>query len=271
MSATFPDLASAASGLVPSKTSGDELIISLDQGACAERRVKRLKRSVWGSGHLHGIAEKGHRPAVAWFVTLTYAKADAWAPSHISEGIRAWRYWCKRRGVKCRYTWVAEIQPQRAARTGAEVVHYHLMAWLPVGVSMPKWDLPQSGRVPFWMHGMTNTEPARAGIGYLMKYLSKLGEFTHFPKGLRLYGIGGLDEQARNVRTWLNLPQWAKCASGVGDLKRFSGGFVVRATGEILKSPYRVSIVPGAIIVRLIGTISPRFHDGVYSTFPRPV
>ena len=254
-------------GLVSSKTSPQfELLINLDRRACAERRVKRLKRSVWASGHLHALPCRGHRPAVPWFVTLTYAEADAWEADHVSAALERYRRWCQRNGYTCQYTWVAEIQPQRARRTGKEVVHYHLMAWLPVGVRMPKWDVAVGRRCAFWPHGMTNTERAKAGIGYLMKYLSKLGEFTQFPKGLRLYGVGGLNAAARAIRTWLNLPEWAKRSYGVGDLVRKSGRLVVLSTGEILDSPYIVSLLPGAIVVRATEPIPPRFHSGPYST-----
>ena len=81
---------------------------------------------------------------------------------------------CHRQGYLCRYTWVAEIQPGRALRTGKEVVHYHLLAWLPRDVVMPKWDVARGRRLAFWPQGMSNTQRAKAGVGYLMKYLSKL-------------------------------------------------------------------------------------------------
>ena len=255
------------SGLVSSKTSPtSEFLVNLDQPSCAERRVKRLKRSVWASGGLHGLAVPGCRPGVPWFVTLTYEDEDGWQADHVSSATERFRRWCYRQGYRCQYTWVAEIQPARARRTGKEVVHYHLLAWLPRDVVMPKWDVSEGRRLAFWSQGMTNTQRAKAGIGYLMKYLSKLGEFSRFPKGLRLYGIGGLNAAARGIRTWLNLPEWAKRSHGVGDLIRQSGRLVVQATGKVLSSPYLVSLVPGALIVRVIAQIPDRFHSGPYST-----
>jgi len=116
---------------------------------------------------------------------------------------------------------------------------------------------------------MSNTEKAFSGVGYLMKYLSKLGELSNFPKGLRLYGIGGLSQEGRNCRSWFNLPEWVKNAHGVGEVCRRSVGLVVRATGEILEPAFAVSIVCGALLVRQLREIPERFHDGVYSTFPR--
>lgn len=277
------DWASAASpGLVPYKTTAQKQTINLAPSAVADRRVNRLKRSVWASGHLHALAEPGFRPAVAWFVTLTYALAHAWNGDHISRAVKRFRNWCRSRNVPCRYTWVAEIQPRRLERTGEAVVHYHLLAWLPLGVSMPHWDRPTNTarglRAPFWSHGMTETDKARSGVGYLMKYLSKLGELTRFPKNLRLYGIGGLNKEGRAVRSWFNLPQWAKTAHGVGELMRGTKGFIVRGTGEVLEPVWRVSRMPSGIVLTKLRDVPSRFsvsaipageYPGAYSSFPR--
>jgi hypothetical protein len=104
-----------------------------------------------------------------------------------------------------------------------------------------------------------------------MKYLSKLGELTIFPKGLRLYGIGGLDKAAKGIRSWLNLPEWVKRSHGVGEVVRRSGRLLVSSTGEILQAAFRVCIVPGRLIVHQLRELPARFHDGAYSTFPRAI
>lgn len=259
-----------AAGLVPFKTSRKELpghgfAVSIDKETTAANRVKRLKKSVWASGHLHGIADDGFRAPVCWFVTLTYKGVNDWQPKHIAKALESYRNWCKGRGIPCRYTWVAELQ-------GRGAVHYHLLCWLPQGVKMPHWDKPTKSpklgkhRPPMWAHGMTNTQPAKAGVGYLMKYLSKLGELTQFPKGLRLYGIGGLNESARSVRSWLNLPQWAKNEFGVGDLVRKTCGLVVRATGEVLAPAYKLIRRDGWLEVFPLRPTAPRWADGAYSS-----
>lgn len=259
-------------GLVSFKTTAQSEI-SFAKEVVALRRVKRLKRSVWASGHLHGLAENGFRPSQCWFVTLTYAEAGVWAPTHLSKAVKGYRDWCRSVGVACRYTWVAEIQPKRAERTGENVVHYHLLAWLPVGVRMPHWDRPTrkrgGERAPFWVHGFTNTQKALAGVGYLMKYLSKLGELTIFPKGLRLYGIGGLTDTGRNVRRWFNLPEWVKLEGGVGDVIKKGRDFIHRATGEILPPAYKVKKGEGFLTLIPLRELASRFFDGAFSTFPR--
>lgn len=252
-------------GLVSSKTSHHE--ISFAPREQAKRRIKRLKRSVWSSGHLHGLANNGSRPPVAWFVTLTYVGVDDWKADHISKATHQFRQHCIKQGVPCRYLWVAELQKRGA-------VHYHLLAWLPKGVQMPKWDqsyTTPSGRTagPFWGHGMTNTEVAKSGVGYLMKYLSKLGEFHQFPPHLRLYGVGGLNPDARQVRTWYNLPEWVKCNSGVGDVRRVESRLIIIETGEILEPLYTRHFYPGGVTITPVRPVPTRFHDGAYSTFPR--
>jgi len=257
-----PDFILAANELRSRQTE-----ISFSEELAALRRVKRLKKSVWASGHLHGLCDAGFRPPVVWFVTLTYKGVDDWKADHMSKAIQGFRDWCKLRGYPCRYTWVAELQ-------GRGAVHYHLLAWLPRGAKMPKWDrrtCTPTGKkkTAWWPHGMTNVQVAKAGVGYLMKYLSKLGALTKFPKGLRLYGVGGLNSTGRAVRSWLNLPEWVKAAHGVGEVVRKKIGFVLRLTGEVLEPAYSVKVVPGGLVITQIREIAKRFHDGAYSTFPR--
>lgn len=253
----------------------DYFDITFSKPERTEKRVKRLKRSVWASGHLHGLADLGFRAPVCWFVTLTYAEANAWRADHISAATAGFRRWCKRKRIPCRYTWVAEIQPRRLIRTGEAVVHYHLMAWLPRGVQMPFWDKETTAGArtvsAFWPHGMSQTEKAKSGVGYLMKYLSKLGEFTIFPDHLRLYGIGGLNVEARAVRAWYNLPEWAKNLYGVGDLKRAKKAFLDLETGELIPSLYKCQVIPGGIRLHLQREYPERPPDqvGAYSTFPQ--
>jgi len=267
-------------GLVLFKTSPDEpqqitpvqrengqISIDLTKPARRLKRLKGLKQSVWLAGQLHNMHENGHRPPVAWMATLTYAADGAWQPHHISEATDRFRHWCKGRGVECRYTWVSEL-------TKRGRVHYHLVAWLPHGVKMPQWDRARrvKGRAPraFWGHGMTKTEVLNRGVAYLMKYLSKMGEFHEFPEGLRLHGSGGMTTEARAIRTWQNLPQWVKNDHGVGEIKRTRFGYVDLSTGEVLPPMYSRKFRPGAIDLFQLRPMPPKVYDhGAYCSFPR--
>ena len=104
-----------------------------------------------------------------------------------------------------------------------------------------------------------------------MKYLSKLGDLTVFPPHLRLYGAGGLNLEARQVRSWYNLPEWAKRLHGVGELKRMGSRLIVYETGEIVPPMYSVRVIPQGVQLTLLRDMPERWHDGAYSTWPKPV
>ena len=82
-------------------------------------------------------------------------------------------------------------------------------------------------------------------------------------------GIGGLNAQARAVRSWLNLPEWAKREHGVGEVSRHSAQLVAHSTGEILESPWAVKVIRTGLQLTLKRDLPPRFHDGAYSSWPR--
>lgn len=169
-------------------------------------------------------------------LTLTYREVGAWDPRHISDLLRSIRQWLKRRGMRLRYVWVAELQ-QRGA------LHYHVVVWLPRGLTLPKPD-----KQGWWTHGSTRIEWARKPIGYLLKYVSKLDSKSGlgFPRGARLYGCGGLDAFGRAVAQWFNLPHWAREVCDLaGRAMRVQGvGLVERVSGVCLPSPWRVSCSP---------------------------
>lgn len=248
----------ASAGLVPYKTTrtvGDSFEIARGSEANFDRRFARMRRSVWWSGQGHSERFSGWFGQRVWFVTLTYRPGVDWAVEHIANALQRARVWLKRQcGQKLRYTWVAELQKRGA-------VHYHLIIYLPKRLSMPKWD-----KKGWWPHGMTNTQVSKTGVGYLMKYVSKLSPFHNFPKGMRLYGIGGLNPEARAIRSWHNLPEWVKQEHGVGDVKRAKAGFVVRETGEILESPWIVLRGAGRLLLRLVRDLPERWADGPYSS-----
>lgn len=240
-------------GLVPSKTSDQDCLeIGFDFESVQKRRISRLRRTVWACGNLQRLsAPRGHRENV-WFVTLTYRGVNDWQPRHLSNCLKVARRWCQKQRVRFRYVWVAELQKRGA-------IHYHLAIWLPKRIQLPKFD--KNG---WWPHGMTQRVVAKNPVGYLMKYLSKIGPLQAFPKGARIHGFGGLNQDARSICSWLNLPTWCKQTFGVGELKTTSRGRVVRDTGEILAPMYRR--VMGASCMRLYpnAPLPERWADGPY-------
>lgn len=267
---------SRGAGLVLNKTSDprpenaflSEWIPIGGKDAGYESRLRRMRRSVYWAGL--GNAERfcGLYGCRAWFVTLTYRPDVEWSGRHLSSALHAVRQWLKRHGGGgLRYVWVAELQKRGA-------VHYHAVVWLPTRLTMPKWD-----KQGWWPHGMTNVQMAGYtkvghrwkktikgnGIGYLMKYVSKFSPFHEFPKGARIYGIGGLVPQAREIRSWKNLPRWCRDQYGVGEVARKACGLVVRATGEILVSPWVVMHGAGFLCLCLVGELPESKVDGPWS------
>jgi len=168
-------------------------------------------------------------------LTLTYRDVDGFRPRDVSELLKHIRNWLSRRGHVLRYVWVAELQARGA-------LHYHVLLWLPRGLTLPKPD-----KQGWWPHGHTRIEWARNAIGYLCKYVSKFDGEEQLPKGCRLHGSGGHDEFAKSIRQWFNLPSWLKALAGVGErFVRIKGvGLVERETGLCLQSPWRVSFSGG--------------------------
>lgn len=268
-------IGSAAAGLVQYKTSHYlPQVIDCSPSENRLKQVKALKRTVYLAGLLHSLPKPGFRPDQAWIVTLTYDTlgtlgkgAHDWLPDQISKAMNRYRRWCLAHGYRCKAVRVAELQKKGT-------VHYHLAVWLPRGVSMPMWDKPRGKRVAFWPHGMTNTEKLKTNTGYLMKYLSKITPFHSFPRGLRLTGTSGLDEQAKSVCRWHRLPAWIRTEYGVGEVVRVKRGYAVSSTGEILESMYQCSFSNGQLRLLQLRDLperwqaSPGEHFGPYSTWP---
>ncbi|TSE21707.1 hypothetical protein Talka_00393 [Tepidimonas alkaliphilus] len=261
--------AGAAAGLVSSETTvrvdslpESWIPVTSDKVRIRERRIRRLRRNVWAAGRLLRLSAPRDR---VLFVTLTYDTrgtlgrgAHDWQPCHIKDALKRYRRWANGVGIRVRYVWVAELQQ-------SGTMHYHLAIWVPRHVTMPKWDKAGPGRGPFWPHGMTRTEVARDAVGYLMKYMSKIGGHHDYPKGARIYGIGGLDQSLASIRSWLNLPEWCKALYGVGELITRSGRRVVRQTGEVLASPWRRVSYRGQLFLCRVGEVAARWFDGPYS------
>lgn len=208
------------------------------------QRVRHLRRAVGFAARAHAVGKKGFRADWVLMVTLTYARGGDWRPEHVSRAIKAYREWCRRAGVPCRYVWVAELQKRG-------VIHYHVALWLPVGMRSPKWDVRG-----WWPHGCTNVKRAEAAVPYLMKYLSKGGERVgnwRLPSGARMYGVGGLDHSLRRARRWLGLPGFVRAQSDIADdWRRVVGGGWRAPDGSQWPSEYeRCRVGPFAAFERV--------------------
>lgn len=270
--------AAEGGGLVQYKTSPNHPFgLTFSHSENTLKRLKRMKRNTYLAGSFLSLPKPGFRPDGAWLVTLTYdAKgtlgkgAHNWLPKHIARSVDAYRRWCASSGFDCKYTWVCELQSNGH-------VHYHGVFWLPVGVVMPKWDRPCGKRQPFWPYGMTETARLKTNVGYLMKYLSKMGELTRFPHGLRLSGCGGMALEGRQVRSWHSFPSWVRVQYGVGEVSRCRGGFLDLSSGEVLPPMYRRQFVPGGLVLHPLREPPERWQCqpggffGPYCTFPRSI
>lgn len=219
--------------------------VLIDQEAM---RLKRLKKNVITSARYHQREAKRSKPLM---VTLTYRPGVDWNAKQIASYLTNVRNWLSRKGHICRYVWVFEL-------TKAGRPHYHVLFWLPRGLTMPKAD-----KRGWWPNGLTRTEWARNAVGYLAKYASK-GTDDVIPKGVRLYGVGGLSLTSRLYRAWWNLPTCVRHWGFPADRWRRAagGGWVCRSgqrSGEWRESLWAVQIVAGRVFAfpRLHTTASP--------------
>jgi hypothetical protein len=234
-------------GLVSSETKGPETpqaqqqrLILVDRH---EARIKRLRRSVLTAARLHCQQRKGWKVCM---VTLTYAPENDWAPGQIGHLIRSIRKYLRRKDIELCYDWVQEF-------TKRGKPHYHLLIWLPRGITLPKPD-----KRGWWPYGMTKIEWAYNAIGYIAKYASK-GDSLHRPEvGARMHGNGGLKGDALLEARWWKLPAWARENSAPSDRlrRRASGGGILNPmTGEILLTPWRVLFLGGQVYIYRVDDI----------------
>ena len=255
-------------GLVPSINNGEHAPVPPFGGADVveidkvQSRCTRLRKNLGVAAKL--LSNAGSRQP--WMLTLTYADATAWRPDHVKTALMHLRKWAGRRGFPLRYLWVMETKARKSGdQIGTVAPHYHVVVWLPHGVECPALD-----SFGWWLHGMTNTVKAVAPVRYVMKYTSKFEDGDSFPKGARVYGIGGLSSPDRCIRRWVN---WPSHVQGNGSVncpwrRNVGGGWVNRDTGEFLPSEWGIVSInrKSARLVRL--RTVPRFIDspsGPYS------
>ncbi len=213
-------------------------------------RLRRMRRAVATGARCHQQETRvgGFRwkPAL---LTLTYKPDVQWSPLHITQTLKAVRQYLGRRDLLFRYVWVMEL-------TKSGIPHYHVLIWLPYGVTLPKPD-----KRGWWKHGLTRIEWARSPIGYLVKYSSKgIDGCFSIPAGARLHGFGGLDKESRIHRSWCLLSAWLRKLWNEEHrpVRAKGGGWVSRLTGEHVCSKWRfVGFSPGGFIqLRCIGDAS---------------
>lgn len=208
-------------------------------------RLKRLKCSVLTAARLH--VQQRSRWKVA-MLTLTYRPDVEWAPGQVSTVVRHIRQYLARRGVEMRHVWVQEFTKKGRP-------HYHMLLWLPLGITLPKPD-----KRGWWAWGMTKIEWARNAVGYIAKYASK-GDSLHLPaKGARMHGSGGLTDDALLEQRWWRLPGWLRGDVTPSDRVRRAvvgsgGGFVHPTSGEVYRSPWVVFFKGGSVFIRRQETV----------------
>lgn len=239
-----PERACSAVETVEIAEALDAVLITAE--AKAKRRLSSLRRSVGFAARAHAVCAKGYRSDVPWMVTFTYRPGVQWHAKHVSDALRHMYHWCKRKGFAFRYVWIAEIQDgkRRADGRGRDVIHYHAVVWLPVGVRCPHFD-----RRGWWPHGMSRADPpvsVNNPVGYVLHYLKKDKDLSAMPKGARAYGVGGLDHALRRARRWLGLPAFVQGNSSINDQwRRAVGGGWVDPDGVWYASEFQRTKIGG--------------------------
>ena len=220
---------SEATGLVSILTSDTDYKLQLP---CPEYlRLKRLQKSVRESALvIQEVLQNARVKYKAHMVTLTYRDDVDWSPRQVSNYLKCVREWARRKGIFLHYVWVLELTKRGRP-------HYHVLFWLPRGISMPKAD-----KQGWWRHGMTNTVPARSPVGYLCKYTSKGIDFDSWgklPRGGRLYGHGGFTPSMRITRVWRVAPSWVReLIDAIDGVKKVGCYWVNRVSGMGIRSPF---------------------------------
>lgn len=251
----------AAFGLVNSSTSdtrGIDLrpdhnpeVFELDRD---EGRLRKMRARVLEAASIHASAAGDLQPAM---VTLTYARMQDWSPRHISEAIKRCRQWLARRGHRMRYAWVAELQERGA-------VHYHVITWFPRGRDKPPfWD--DQG---WWPHGSSQSKWAENPVGYMVKYVSKVGTKDRLPAGARMHGSGGFVTDEKQRMSWHGRPGWLRqLTSALQRVTRRAGGGWVQqfACGlrTVQRSPYVVLRTGRTVVLALRDSATGRHADAL--------
>ena len=205
------------------------------------RLLRTRKTVITGARLAVDEAQRGGFRGRWAMLTLTYRDEVEWRAKQLALLTDHLRKYAARCDFVARYVWALELTKRGRP-------HYHLLVWLPKGRTLPKPD-----KQGWWPHGMTKIEWARNAVGYLAKYASKgieNNQWACIPKGARMCGNGGLSAEARTELRWWKLPTWVREHwPEICDVIRTQGGYVERASGEYLASPYRVILVGGFLLL----------------------
>ncbi len=220
--------APAAPGLVTTTTSHTPKRLKT---TAKEMKSRRMRRSVvFAAEVMQDSLQQGGFRYRAVMITLTYAPENKWEPNHIADFTKRVRSHLERQGIPFRNVWVSEL-------TKKGVPHYHVVLWLPRGITLPKPD-----KRGWWPHGHSKIEFARKPVGYIAKYASKGSDSADhgFPRGCRTHGRGGLGAAIHSLRYRL-LPRWIKDqVTPCDQFKRQCGGFLSKISGVFYPSPWRL-------------------------------
>jgi hypothetical protein len=207
----------------------------------SSRRVRHLWRTVlaYSQVALAGLSADGRR-ITAVSMVLTWRYADGYRPSHIAQVVDRYTKWLERRSIPYAYLWVLETQARGAP-------HLHLVFFVPHRVQLP-WPtrIPRGGRVVPWSHGEGWFERARS-IPAIVGYVCKAATKYELPRGARVFRVGGVNRQWKQVARWHALPAWLRARTVQGEplTRAPGGGYASRVTGEIHRSPWRCAWVGG--------------------------
>lgn len=205
-------------------------------------RLKKLKRTVVTGARLIQNQNKAGFRYKPCMVTLTYADGSDWSPKDISQFLDNVRKYFRRKfkHYAFQYAWTAELQKRGA-------IHYHIVLWLPFQ-RHKALHIPKPDEQGWWYKGSSNIGIAKNAVAYIAKYASK-GHMddrgNSFPKGTRLYAVGGLNDTSKRESRWWKMPLYIRQSferlghtpTGT-DLRRIVGGFFNRDTGEFLESEF---------------------------------
>ncbi len=228
-----PGRQAGVSGLVYSQTTDTQKSQSqagqvLDPRVCRQSRMR--KSLLTGARLIVQERTKGGFRGRFAMVGCSYRPDAQYEPGDITALVKSIRQYLKRRGVKFYGVWKAELGEKNGR------FHYHLLVWLPRGITLPKPD-----KQGWWKKGSTRIEWAKNAVGYVAKYVSKI-EDGDLPKGARMYCVLGLTGDDRNELNWWKCPKWVREVFTTPEMmpvRRRGGGLVSRTTGEYLESRYK--------------------------------